>query len=94
MPLWLTLDKSHQAVSDVLFNGLARAVAGLSTGVPVDYLELLDEQLMERLSTRDMEAFKTLYDRHGDLVYSTALRVLRDVHLAEEVAQEVFLRLW
>lgn len=60
----------------------------------MDYLRLLDEQLMERLSARDMEAFRTLYDRHGDLVYSTALRVLRDVHLAEEVVQEVFLRLW
>jgi len=49
---------------------------------------------MERLFYRDIKAFETLYDRYGDLVYSTALRVLRDAHLAEDVSQEIFLRLW
>lgn len=60
----------------------------------MDYPELLDEELMERLFYRDMKAFETLYDRHGNLVYSTAVRILRDIHLAEDVAQEIFLRLW
>ncbi len=70
------------------------ASGGLSTGVPVDYPDLRDEELMERLFYRDMRAFATLYDRYGDLVYSTAVRILRDAHLAEDVVQEIFLRLW
>ena len=53
-----------------------------------------DEELMARLATRDIEAFETLYDRYGALVYSTALRVMGDAHLAEDIAQEVFLRIW
>ncbi len=49
---------------------------------------------MARLSYRDIKAFETLYDRYGTLVYSTALRVVADAHLAEDIAQETFLRLW
>ena len=60
----------------------------------MDYTDLLDEELMARLLYRDLEAFETIYDRYGDLVYSTALRILRDSHLAEDVSQEIFLRLW
>jgi RNA polymerase sigma-70 factor (ECF subfamily) len=56
--------------------------------------ELSDEELMQRLSLRDRRAFEEIYDRYGDLVYSTALRVLRDPHLAEDISQEIFVRLW
>jgi RNA polymerase sigma-70 factor (ECF subfamily) len=49
---------------------------------------------MRRLSVRDRDAFEEIYDRYGDLVYSTALRVLRDPHLAEDISQEIFVRLW
>ena len=73
-------------------------VSGLATSlsavVILDYPDLTDEELMARLSYRDIKAFETLYDRYGKLVYSTALRVMADVHLAEDIAQEVFLRLW
>jgi RNA polymerase sigma-70 factor (ECF subfamily) len=59
-----------------------------------DYAELGDEELMQRLHHRDNRAFEAIFDRYGDLVYSTALRVLRDPHLAEDVSQEIFVRLW
>ncbi len=58
------------------------------------YASLGDEELMQRLFYRDLAAFRTLYDRYANLVYSTSLRVLRDAHMAEDMVQEVFLRLW
>ena len=60
----------------------------------MDYPDLSDEELMARLAYRDIEAFETLYERYGTLVYSTALRVMGDTQLAEDIAQETFLRLW
>ena len=59
-----------------------------------DYGRLADEELMRRLFHRDKLAFEALYDRYGDLVYSTALRVLRDAHLAQDISQEIFVRIW
>ena len=43
---------------------------------------------------RDADAFARLYDRHADLVYSVALRVLAEPALAQDITQDVFLRLW
>ena len=59
-----------------------------------DYKQLSDEELMRRLFRKDKRAFEAIFDRYGDLVYSTALRVLRDAHLAQDVSQEIFVRLW
>jgi RNA polymerase sigma-70 factor (ECF subfamily) len=59
-----------------------------------DYKQLSDEELMRRLFHKDKRAFEAIFDRYGDLVYSTALRVLRDAHLAQDVSQEIFVRLW
>ena len=55
---------------------------------------LEDELLVGRLSGRDLEAFEALYDRYADLVFSVALRVVGDRHVAEDVMQEVYLQLW
>lgn len=74
--------------------GESRRLATLYSALVADYADLPDEQLMARLAMRDVRAFEVLYDRHGTLVYSTALRVVRDVQLAEDIAQEVFLRVW
>ena len=58
------------------------------------YAGLDDEELMQRLVYRDLWAFRALYDRYGNLVYSAALRVVRDAQIAEDMVQEIFLRIW
>src|SRR3972149_8742701 len=58
------------------------------------YTGLDDEELMQRLLYRDLRAFRALFDRYGNLVYSAALRVVRDAQIAEDMVQEIFLRIW
>lgn len=60
----------------------------------MDYTSLRDEELMDRLAERDLGAFEALYDRYADLVYSVSLRVVGDAHVAQDVTQDVFLRVW
>lgn len=42
----------------------------------------------------DQRALGRLFDRYGTLVFSLAQRILDDHHEAEEVTQNVFIRLW
>lgn len=53
-----------------------------------------DQALMERVSKGDAQAFQQLVDSGTDRVLSIARRMLGDDIEAEDVAQEVFLRLW
>lgn len=57
-------------------------------------LSWTDEALMAGIMARDEAAFVVLYERYAALVYSTSLRVLADAQLAEDAAQEIFVRLW
>ncbi len=55
---------------------------------------LTDQQLLRDYTERRSEAaFAELVRRHVDFVYSAALRMVRDAHLAEDVAQGVFVAL-
>ena len=49
------------------------------------------ELLKDFADTGSEDSFKTLVDRHINLVYSVARHTTRDPHLAEEVAQSVFI---
>jgi RNA polymerase sigma-70 factor (ECF subfamily) len=51
-----------------------------------------DRALIERIGAGDEEALRVLFRRYVRLVWSIAHRILRDRAEAEDVAQEVFLR--
>ena len=42
----------------------------------------------------DPKRFSAVYDEHHRGVYAAALRILGDPALAQDVVQDVFLRLW
>jgi RNA polymerase sigma-70 factor (ECF subfamily) len=57
--------------------------------------QLLDDAALTRaIADRDDRALAEAYRRHGDSCFALARRVLFDRALAEEVVQEIFVRLW
>ena len=46
------------------------------------------------MNLQDPATFARAYDEHARTVYATAYRVLNDATLAQDVVQDVFLRLW
>ncbi|MEW4371219.1 RNA polymerase sigma factor [Paenibacillus kandeliae] len=57
--------------------------------------EMLDDkELMRRIARKDTEALEEVYDRYERAVYAFAYRIVHDTMAAEEVVQELFLRVW
>jgi RNA polymerase sigma-70 factor (ECF subfamily) len=56
--------------------------------------ELTDSALLSQIADHSQQAMLAIYRRYGGLVYSLALQTLRRPTLAEEVTQDVFLKLW
>lgn len=55
--------------------------------------EISDAMLIERLRTEDLSALGALFDRYYSQVYRTALAITRDNPVAEDIAQDCFLKL-
>lgn len=53
-----------------------------------------DSVLIERLQKREPEALTAAYDRYGRQAFSLLLRITRDQSTAEDLVQELFIRLW
>jgi RNA polymerase sigma-70 factor (ECF subfamily) len=49
---------------------------------------------MHAVAAGDAGAVAELYDRHAGAVYGMAMTVVRDAGLAQDVTQEVFVRVW
>jgi RNA polymerase sigma-70 factor, ECF subfamily len=55
---------------------------------------LRDEELVRQVAQGDEQALSELYDRYSRLVYASGVRLLGDAHLAEDLVQEVFIKVW
>ncbi|SEQ52439.1 RNA polymerase sigma-70 factor, ECF subfamily [Devosia sp. YR412] len=53
-----------------------------------------DDLLLARIANNDEVAFRALVERHVDRAYALALRILRNAADAEDVAQDVMLKVW
>lgn len=53
-----------------------------------------DAALLARIGDGDARAMGEIFDRYSSVVYAVALRVLKEPGGAEDVLQDVFLRIW
>jgi len=53
-----------------------------------------DAALLARVQNGNEQAMAVIYDRYSKIVYSVALRVLRDPASAEDVLQDIFMQIW
>ena len=53
-----------------------------------------DASLLALVQRGDESAMASLFDRYSKVVYSVALRVLRDPSAAEDILQEIFMQIW
>eukprot|EP01133_Synstelium_polycarpum_P002973 gene2973-3419_t len=53
-----------------------------------------EHELLSRLREGDADSFKEIYERYRQRVYLYALKISKSDDVADEIAQEVFIRLW
>ena len=53
-----------------------------------------EPELLEGLQLHDEQAFSFLYDRYSKALFSIILQVIPQQELAEDVLQEVFIKIW
>lgn len=72
----------------MLFMGL------MSFGGVEDYSQLSDEALLKKVAEGDQEAFQRLYQNTDRTMYSFILSIIKHPQDAEEIMQEVYLKIW
>jgi RNA polymerase sigma-70 factor (ECF subfamily) len=78
-------------LADILPEELADGAGG---ELPVPATARDDDALIRAAQAGDLEAFNLLVQRHERPVFNVALRLLRDVGLAEDATQDTFIRAW
>ncbi|QHW32003.1 RNA polymerase sigma factor [Paenibacillus rhizovicinus] len=53
-----------------------------------------DLELLTGILNRDPEALKLIYERYERSIYTFSYRIVKDAMLAEEIVQELFMRIW
>jgi RNA polymerase sigma-70 factor, ECF subfamily len=69
-------------------------VSHRTDGVPDNRADVSDAALVVAIARYHQDALSEAYRRHAGAVFGLARRLLAERTLAEEVVQEVFLRLW
>ncbi|MGI9666670.1 MAG: sigma-70 family RNA polymerase sigma factor [Acidimicrobiia bacterium] len=54
----------------------------------------LDASLKAAITDQDQDALRTAYDLYSGAVNGVAIGILKDPHLAADITQDVFVRLW
>jgi RNA polymerase sigma-70 factor (ECF subfamily) len=57
-------------------------------------VHLEEEQLVALLKQKDKQAFNLLYDNYSAALFGVVLKVVPSKMLAEDILQEVFLKIW
>lgn len=71
-----------------------RAIPAEAAPMDQDTPDEIDSELMRRVAGGDVAAFSELYDRLAGPLFSLALRMLRDEAEAEDLLQEVCVKIW
>ncbi|QTN33912.1 sigma-70 family RNA polymerase sigma factor [Akkermansiaceae bacterium] len=64
------------------------------TTAPEDREAAIDHGLMERIAGGDERAFRQLVERHQDAIVGTVTKMLGNTTDSEDIAQQVFIRVW
>ena len=62
--------------------------------MPLNLLILDDSDLLELVAARHSDALSVLYDRYSRLVFTVAVHIVGERETAEEITQDVFVRVW
>jgi len=57
-------------------------------------MEQTDQALIRRIQKQDAEAFEIFFARYRELIYRHVAAIVRNPAVAEDLVQEVFLRVW
>jgi RNA polymerase sigma-70 factor (ECF subfamily) len=82
----ITLERHHAPHSPT--------TSPLQGDLPANRSEVSDAALVVAIGRYDEAALEEAYERHGNAVFALARRLLSNRDMAEEVTQEIFLRLW
>jgi len=53
-----------------------------------------DSELINRLQNKEQQALSQTYDQYGAAIYGVILRICKDETQAQDLLQEVFLKVW
>lgn len=79
-------------MSDSLSN--PNAPAPRSFDIDAGNSSVEDQGLLSEIQAGSQDAMAVFFDRYSRMVYSVALRILKDSGEAEDVTQEIFIRVW
>ncbi|GGC14527.1 DNA-directed RNA polymerase sigma-70 factor [Parapedobacter defluvii] len=60
----------------------------------MDYAKQLDIVLLEQIRDGNEQAFAALYDRYAGRLYGNLIKLVKDRDVAQELLQDVFLKIW